>query len=240
MSAGTRASALGGLVFDVGGLGPAMKSNVSGSWPGLPLLALLFAAISLPAHAADPDPEARYQTLLAAARAGDQPVDWQALRFAYADRPTFNVLGDGLDDVRKRMFAALDADYSSALSLAGQITDQDFVDLDAHFIAFVCYVRMGQPDRGVRDRDIGLGLIRSIQTGDGKAPASALSVITVAEEYSYLRASGLRPTRQALIHNGAHSYDLLDTVDQSGQPHPVYFLIDRILADEAKAFKPKG
>lgn len=76
------------------------------------LSALVFIALNLPAHAGEVDPEARYQTLLAAAKAG-QPVDWLALRFAYADRPTFSVFGDGLDDVRKRMLAALNAkDYA--------------------------------------------------------------------------------------------------------------------------------
>jgi len=207
---------------------------------GFLLSALLFAASTFSTHAAEPDPEARFQTLLAAAKAGDQNVDWQALRFAYADRPSFSVFGDGLDAVRKQMFAALEAkDYAGALNSAQQIIDKDFVDADAHLIVFLCEVRLGKPDQGVCDRDIGVGLIHSIQTGDGKTPATALSVITVAEEYTFLRASGLRPASQALIHNGGHSYDLLNAVDQSGQPHPVYFLIDHIVADEAKALEPK-
>ena len=96
---------------------------------------LLFAAAT--AHAAEPDPEARFQALLASARAGGQAVDWQALRFAYADRPTFSVFGDGLDAVRKGMRTALGAkDYTGAIGLAQQIIDQDFVDAEAHLVAF--------------------------------------------------------------------------------------------------------
>ena len=198
--------------------------------------ALLLAASAFSGHAAGADPEARFQALLATAKAGDQPVDWQALRFAYADRPGFSVFGDGLDAVRKQMFAALSAkDYAGALSGAQQIIGQDFVDADAHLIVFICDQQLGQPDSGRRDREIAVGLIRSMQTGDGKTPATALTVINVAEEYTYLRVNGLRSNSQALIHDGGHSYDLLNAVDQSGQPRPVYFLIDRVVADEAKA-----
>jgi len=205
-------------------------------WP-----ALLFAAWLSSAHAATPDPEARYQSLLAAAKAGDQSVDWQALRFAYADRPSFNVFRDGLEDVRKQMLAAVDSkDYAGALNLAQRIIGQDYIDPDAHIIAFLCYVRMGQPEKGVRDRDVGLGLIRSIKTGDGQTPATALSVITVAEEYTFLRASGLRPTSQSLVREGGHSYDVLSAIDQTGKPRAVYFLIDRIVAAEATALGPKN
>jgi len=204
------------------------------------LAAMLCAAVLLPAHAGAADPEARYQALLAAAKAGDQPVDWQALRFAYADRPSFSVFGDGLQDVRKQMFTAFKAkDYATALGLAQRIIDQDFIDSDAHLIIAACDGAMGQPRLGQRDREIGLALIQSIETGDGQTPATALTVITVAEEYAYLRAKGLRPTRQALVRDGGHSYDLLTTTDQDGKPREVYFLIDRVLADEAKALTLK-
>lgn len=207
----------------------------------VPWLALLCAILLSPAHAATLDPEARYQSLLAAAKAADQPVDWQALRFAYADRPSFNVFRDGLENIRKQMFAAVSSkDYAGALNLAQRIIGQDYIDADAHLIIFLCYVKMGQPEKGVRDREIGLGLIRSINTGDGRTPATALSVITVPEEYTFLRASGLRPVSQSLVKEGGHSYDLLSVIDQTGKPRPVYFLIDRILAAEAAALKPNN
>jgi hypothetical protein len=201
--------------------------------------ALLLAAGAVSAHAATPGPEARYQALLAVAKAG-KPVDWRALRYAYADRPSFNVLGDGLDPLRKQMFDAMQAnDFAGAITAAQQVIDKDFVDADAHLIVFLSDVKLGQREEGFRDRDIGLGLIVSMQTGDGKTPATALTVINVAEEYSYLRAVNLRPSSQSLIHDGGHSYDVLNAVDQAGQTQSVYFLIDRVVADEAKALAPK-
>jgi hypothetical protein len=201
--------------------------------------ALLLATGANCAHAAAPGPEARYQTMLAAAKAG-KPVNWLTLRFAYADRPSFNVQGDGLDDIRKQMFTALQAnDYAGAISAAQQVIDKDFVDADAHLIIFLSDVKLGQPEKGLRDRDIGLGLIVSMQTGDGKTPATALTVINEAEEYSYLRALNLQSTGQSLIRDGGHSYDVINATDQSGQPQTLYFFADRIVAAEAKALEPK-
>lgn len=206
---------------------------------GLVLSTFLLTASGLSAQAAEPDPDARYQVLLTIAKAG-QTVDWQALRFAYADRPSFSVFGDGLDSVRKQMFTALAAkDYSTCLKSARQILDQDFVDADAHLVGSICEDALGQPEKGASDRAMAVGLIRSMQTGDGKTPETALTVINVAEEYTFLRVNGWRSSSQALIRHGDHSYDLLNAVDQSGQPHAVYFLIDRVLADEAKVLKPK-
>lgn len=203
-------------------------------------MSALLAATTTPAHAAPPPgPEARYEAMLAVAKAG-KPVDWRAMRYAYADRPGFNVLGDGLDPVRKQMFSALQAmDYAGAITAAQEVIDKDFVDADAHLVTFLSYVKLGQGQKGFRDRDIGLGLIVSMQTGDGKTPATALTVINVAEEYAYLRALSLHPNGQSLIHDGGHSYDVLNVTDQSGQTQSVYFLIDRVVADEAKALQPK-
>ena len=56
----------------------------------LVLLAAIALAPSL-AFAADAAADARYQTLLAAAKSATAPVDWKALRFAYADSSAFNV-----------------------------------------------------------------------------------------------------------------------------------------------------
>src|ERR1700761_350470 len=92
-------------------------------------LMLVFALGSaLPAAAFDAESEARYQALLAAAKgAGDQPVDWQALRFAYADSAEFDLYGLRSDATRKAMFQALNSsDYKGAIAAAKTILDQDY------------------------------------------------------------------------------------------------------------------
>ena len=205
------------------------------------LLGLLLLLTSAPAaSAADAASEAHYRTLLAAAKTGTAPVDWQALRFAYADSAEFDVVGAKTDAARKAMFDAFNGgDYKGALAQANIILDQDYVDIDAHVVATVADGQLGDADAAQREHDIVAGLLRSIATGDGSTPANAFTVISVGEEYAAMRAFDFKVTKQALVSNGGHSYDLLAVVDSDGKAHDIYFLIDRVLAAEAAATTPQ-
>ena len=59
----------------------------------------------LPAAAAN-DADTKYRELVTAAKSG-QPVDWQALRFAYAESSGFDLVGTKSADARKAMNEAL-------------------------------------------------------------------------------------------------------------------------------------
>ena len=84
------------------------------------LVLLLVAAFS--SDLAAEDATARYEALVKIAKQGDQPVDWQALRFAYAETPNFDPLGAVTSSKRKKMFAAYKArDYATALAEAQHI-----------------------------------------------------------------------------------------------------------------------
>jgi hypothetical protein len=203
------------------------------------LLLLLACATALPAAAFDGASEARYQSLLAAAKAaGDQPVDWAALRLAYADSAEFDLSGDRTDAARKAMFAAINAgDDKAALVQAKLILDQDFVDIDAHVAADLADQQLGDAAGAKREHDIALGLLRSIRTGDGSTPQAAFTVISVGEEYAMMRAFDLKVTDQALIQAAGHSYDRLNTTDSDGKTQSFYFLVDRIIAAEGAGLK---
>ena len=99
--------------------------------------------------------------------------------------------------------------------------------------------KLGQAGPSAREEEIGFGLIKSIQTGDGKTAESAFTVVSVAEEYSLMRVLGRRVTRQSLVRKDGHFFDVLDTVDLQGRPSVDFFMIDRVMAAEAKAFAPK-
>jgi len=201
---------------------------------------LLVIGFAVSAQAADKSPEAKYQALLAAAKAGTGPVDWQALRFAYADQPSVNVMDDGLGAVRKSMMTARQANnFPELLTDAKQIIDKDYVDGLAHLMASVAYAGLKQPADSDRERGIALGLLKSIETGDGLSPAKAFTVINVREEYQLMAAWGRRVTKQSLISQDGHAYDALDTVDQRGDMARFYFLIDRIMAAERAMMQKK-
>jgi hypothetical protein len=206
----------------------------------LAALLLLLAFAPPPAAAFDGASEARYQSLLAAAKAGDQPIDWAALRLAYADSAEFDLMGSRTDEARTAMFQALNAaDYKAALVQAGKVIDQDYVDIDAHVVADLADQRLGEAAAAKRQHDIVLGLLRSVRTGDGSTPATAFSVISVGEEYAVMRAFAMKVTSQALIRDGGHSYDQLNVTDSDGKPRSFFFLIDRVLAAEGAGLRPR-
>jgi hypothetical protein len=204
------------------------------------LAALLFLAALAPAAPAaaafDGASEMRYQTLLAAAKAGGPSVDWGALRMAYSDSAEFDITGGRTDAPRKAMFQAINAgDAKAALVQARLILDQDYVDIDARVVADLAEEKLGDAAAAKREHDIVVGILRSIRTGDGLSPAQAFTPISVGEEYAMMRAFDMTVTGQALVQDGGHSYDRLTVTDPDGKPLTVYFLIDNIVAEEGTA-----
>jgi hypothetical protein len=210
----------------------------------LPMRPLIFAVlISLVARAglaATPDdPEARYQALLAAAKAAAPNADWLGLRVAFAQRPGFKIITQSAAKVQ--MFeSAQKSDCAAALPAAKAVIEEAYVDIDAHLVAAFCEENAGATAAAQLDRDIGAGLIASVETGDGLSPATAFTPIDVDEEYAVMRALGAKVTEQAMVQQGGHAYDALSAVDAKGQPATYYFLIDRVLAAESAATKPGG
>jgi len=192
------------------------------------------AALCAPAD----DPEAAYQALLAKAQSDPATTDWQALRYAYAARPSFQVFAQSA--AKREMFQAADAgDCAKALPAARAVIAERFIDADAHMVAAFCEENAGDAPGAQLDRTIGAHLIHSIETGDGLAPAAAFTVVDVAEEYSVLRALGLKVTSQLpLVRAGGHAYDAFATTDEKGVAATYYFQIDRVLAAEAAALQP--
>lgn len=209
----------------------------------LALFALAFASTAaaatppMPAPATIADPEAYYQALLAAAKAVAPNADWASLRLAFAARTSFSVFGQS--EAKRRMFqAAQTGDCKTALPEARAAIEEAYVDADAHMVAAFCEDATGDLVAAKLDRDIGAGLVRSIETGDGYSPATAFTPITVDEEYALMRARGLKVASQALVQSGGHSYDALTADDEQGHRAVYYFLIDRVLAAESAGLTP--
>jgi hypothetical protein len=181
------------------------------------------------------DAEAHYQELLAAAKAATGPVDWKALRYAYADRPDFTGTPDEED--REAMFKAADGnDWPGVQAAAQRAVDQMYVDGAAHLMMAIAYDHMGKADDAQREGTIGEGLLDSIQTGDGLSYDTAWTVITVAEEYDYLTYAGLEPGNQSLEEHDGHEFDVLEAKDDKGSSAKYYFNIDREWAAENRLF----
>jgi hypothetical protein len=197
-------------------------------------LAAAEAGVAAPTAAA-PNAEARYQALLAAAKAAAPNADWAGLRLAYSQRPGFVVVAQS--GARRQMLEA-GADCKTALPSAKAAIAESYVDPDAHFVAAFCEDAAGDAVAARLDRDIGRGLISSIETGDGFSAATAFTPISVDEEYAVMRALGQKVESQALMQQGGHSYDVISTTDASGNHRTYWFAIDRVLAAESAALAP--
>jgi hypothetical protein len=203
------------------------------------MLALLAALILLPAGARAADGEAKYQEMLTAAKANPAETDWQALRFAYADRPSFSLFA--ADEGRKAIHAAREArDWQGLLAAADKLIDVVYVDGEAHLAAAVANGALGKADEAQREQAIALAIFKSMMpNGDGRSFERAFVVISVAEEYELMRARQRRPAQQHLIQQGGHAYDVIDTTGRDGDSVTFYFQIDRVMAAEARMLRPK-
>jgi hypothetical protein len=206
------------------------------------LSAVLVSALRSSAQA-PPQPGApTYDELVARAKTGDANVDYLALRNVYAESPNYDPYGSKVGELQSEMFEAYRrGDCAAVIAKAESILAADFVHVDAHLVAGLCHGKLGNEAAMRRERAAARGLIDSIlQSGDGKSEGTAFVVIEVAEEYSLLRALGLRPSNQALIHAQGHSYDRFDAKsNDTGQQVVVFFNVDRPLAALDRELRPE-
>jgi hypothetical protein len=190
------------------------------------LLAFLaFAMVPLRLAAADQPSE--YATLLASLKAGDTQIDYARLRLSYMDSPEYKKAKD-TSDAEKAMVEALNAkDYTKALKEAETVLESEYVNIDAHFVAYVANRELGASDKAEFHRAVFRGLIDSIRnSGDGLSMEKAWVVISVHEEYVLLRALDFQPSEQSLLHKDGHSYDVLKVKSEDGKEQTFYFNVD--------------
>lgn len=209
---------------------------------------MLALALSLTQTAvAAQDPAARQAEFDAAVdrlRRADPAVDFTRLRTLSTELPGYEPYAEG--DNNKDMNAAMGrSDFKEALRLARVDLDADYLDIDAQIVAMIASDKTGDTKSFEHHRWVVKSIYDSITgSGDGKTSATAYRVVTVREEYAALMILGLRRTKQALVHDGPHSFDVLTAVDPETKAETtIYFNIDPIIAHQTKLFskeKPAG
>lgn len=210
--------------------------------------AMLALALSMMQTAlAAQDPAARQADFDAAVdrlRRADPTVDFTRLRTLSTELPGYEPYAEG--DNNKDMNAAMGrSDFKEALRLARVDLDADYLDIDAHIVAMIASDKTGDTKSFEHHRWVVKSIYDSITgSGDGKTSATAYRVVTVREEYAALMILGLRRSKQALVHDGPHSFDVLTAVDPETKAETtIYFNIDPIIAHQTKLFskeKPAG
>jgi hypothetical protein len=179
-----------------------------------------------PAPAPTPAPE-DYQAMVKRIKGGDLKIDFVAFRQAYTQSAGFSGYGEGS---KKEMYAALNAKkFDDALKLANTRLDEDYVDLNAHFVALVANRELGHADKAEFHRTVFVALMDSIIKGhDGQTAATAYQVISVAEEYAVINYLEFRPSGQGLVREDGHNFDVMTVIDpKTTETHKLYFNIDR-------------
>lgn len=195
------------------------------------LLTLVFSAAvgvapaqDLPKKSSRDPPKSSYQVLLERVKKSDATVDFKELRLAYTQTSDYSPYG-GDQETRQKMFTALNAkDYESAVRSAETMLTKNFVEINAHFVAYVANRELGHADKATFHKFVFDGLVKSITaSGDGKTAETAFVVISTDEEYTLFNVLGLRPAGQALITQNGHSFDRMKVSNPKTNETVVYF-----------------
>lgn len=175
--------------------------------------------------------EASYDALLAQLKSGNTAIDFQALRYARAELAGYNPYEALADPTKGDLIRAMAAnDLARVSTVANQIVERDYTDIDAHAALAAAFERSGQREQAAFELAVANGLLRSIrESGDGMTPETAYVVIGVAEEYSFLGAIGVQVARQSLVQAARGPVDALEVVNPTnGERQTVYFDVSRL------------
>jgi hypothetical protein len=169
----------------------------------------------------------KYEAQLEKAQAGEGAVDYGALRLAFFETEDYNPFS-GMLDYRTLWGTVMQGNWPEAAKQAEIVLAKNYVDINAHMVAFIAYRQQGDVERAKLHRQWADGLIASIKAGgDGKSPATAWHVISTSEEYAVFRSMNLRPAGQALVGDKGHSYDAMRVIDPQNVESKLYFNVDK-------------
>ena len=165
-----------------------------------------------------------YNVLLEKVKKQDAAVNFQELRLAYTETKQYNPYGSDRE-MRQAMFTALNGkQYDQALLSSEKILAANYLDINAHFGAYVANRELGNADKADYHKKIFLSLLKSISdSGDGKTMETAFVVISTDEEYALFNFMGVRPTVQALIEEKTHHYDKMTVTDPKTEQEVIYY-----------------
>jgi len=177
-----------------------------------------------PKNSAQDSPKRSFAALLERAKKSDATLDFKELRMAYTETADYSPYG-GERETRKKMFASLNArEFDAAVESAEKILAKNYVEINAHFVAYVAHRESGRAEKATFHKFMFDGLMKSITgSGDGKTAETAYVVITTDEEYTLFNILGLRPAGQSLITQNGHSFDRMTATNPKSNETVVYF-----------------
>ena len=160
-------------------------------------------------------------------KSGNLKIDFKALRINCA-ASKYECEADP-DDIKPLSSLLTDQKFDQALKKVNKLLEKVFVDAELHYIAFVANSESGNKEKAEFHKTVIRGLLDSIQENKhGQSEDDAFVVINVREEYTFLRFSHMRVSKQSLSHKDGHTYDIMDCQDMGnkGGEVTVYFNVD--------------
>jgi hypothetical protein len=178
--------------------------------------------------AAQTEAQKKYEAMLEQAKKGEGATDYKALRFAFFETPSYNPMVGML--VYRSLWTVLNqGNWAEAAKQAESVLEKNYVDPNAHMVAFVAYRELKEEEKAKLHRRWADGLLESVKAGgDGKSAETAWHVISISEEYALLRSMNLRAVGQSLANEKGHAYDVMKTVDpRTNAEATFYFNVDK-------------
>ena len=177
------------------------------------------------------NPANYYQTLLDRLKNGDTSINFAELRVLYAQLPNYNpykIMQD-LKEKEDQMWQEYKSgNYDKALEIGTSILEMNYLRIMTHYIFSEVYGKLGDTQKQKFHEDVFFGLVDSIiQSGDGKSPETAMTVIEVREEYDVLDVLGFEQESQTLVEKDGKRFDFLVAKNsETGETRDFYFNID--------------
>ncbi len=195
------------------------------------LISAFFAATAI-AQSSSPSAakSSAYDSLLSKVKGGDMAIDFQTLRFSFAEKTASE---ERTPDAKLHLAMLKflnEKNFKEAIKIADVIHKVNFVDMTSHIVAAMAYGGLKDAKKSKFHEGVYLGLVNSIlKDADGSSPKTAYTVISVAEEYVLLNALELKRGTQEVENADGSTFHVLMAADKTtNEPVKLYFNIDKV------------
>lgn len=180
-----------------------------------------------------------YENLLAKLKGGDTNIDFTALRLAFTKTSNYSYHGAEKTEKEKFLKPFAGKNYKDALKQAEKFLETNYVDANAHYIAYNSAKELKDDKKAEFYKTVLLGLLNSIKNGnDGLSAEKPFRVITIDEEYTMMRFLGYQFNSQSLQSANGHQFDVMDATNtKTNEKVKFYFNIDIVWKAETDIFK---
>lgn len=179
-----------------------------------------------------------YDDLVAKLKSGDANIDYTVLRMAFTETKNYSYHGTEKAESGKFFQPFNDKKYKDALKQAEKFLEKNYVDANAHFVAYNSAKELKDDKKAEFHKAVLLGLLNSIKNGnDGLSAKTPFFVITIDEEYTMMKFLGYKFSSQSLQNKDGHTFDVMTATDtKTNEQVELYFNIDVVWAAETKLF----